>query len=88
MKFNIVNHESESFTESVGISQERADFLGKMMDNYSNTLQGQTVRTCDVFAEISAWCNSLEEVIFCTISHCNYMALNYGIFLCPPKKRK
>lgn len=85
MKLKIINPIASSFNESVGITEERANELGKHMDAYVKTLQGQTVRTCDVMAELCAMCCNLEEVIFCVISHSNYMIINHGIFLCPPK---
>lgn len=86
MELKIVDAKATSFNEAVGISEDRANELGAMMDAYVKALSGQRVHTCDVMHELTSFCNNLEEVIFCTISHCNYMMINQGIFLCPPKK--
>lgn len=88
MTITIVNPSALTFNESVGISNERASELSDMLDAMSARLKGQTVRTCYLFEEIAAMCNNLEEVIYCTVNHCNYMAINHGIFLCPTQKKK
>lgn len=86
MKLNIVNPTAISFHEAVGITEERSNELGAKMDMMTKSFYGHVVRTVDVFNEIASFCTNAEELIFCTISHCNYMMINHGIFLCPPKK--
>lgn len=87
MTINITNPTAISFNEAVGISEERSNELGRLLDEMSKKLKGQLVRTCYIFEEIAGFCNTTEELIFCTITHCNFMAVNYGIYLCPPKKK-
>lgn len=87
MELKIVDRTAISFNEAVGISEEKANELGLLMDKMNNGFKGQLIRTCDIFNEIAMFCNNTEELVFCTISHCNYMAINYGIFLCPTKKK-
>ncbi len=87
MQLNIVNQKAPSFNESIGISEDRANQLGALLDQLSRKLQGQVVHTCDLFNEIAGFCNNPEELVFCTISHTNYMAIKFGIYLCPLKNR-
>lgn len=88
MEIKIVNPVASSFNEAVGISEERSNALGAKLDNMSKNLKGHVIRTCDLLNEIAGFCDNTEELIFCTITHCNFMAVNYGIFLCPPKNKK
>jgi hypothetical protein len=87
MKLNIINPTANSFNEAVGISEERSNELGKLLDDLCTKLTGQVVRTCYLMDEIAGFCNNTEELVFCTITHCNYVAIKYGIFLCPPKPK-
>lgn len=88
IEIKITDPTASRFNEAVGISEERSNELGAKLDQMSKRLKGQLVRTCDVFQEISSFCNNVEELIFCTVSHCNYLAINYRIFICPPKNKK
>jgi hypothetical protein len=48
---------------------------------------GKMVLTCDIFDEIAGYCDNIEEVIYCTVTHCNYLAKRWGIYLNPPQPR-
>lgn len=86
MEINITNHESVSFAESVGISEERSSELSDKLDVLTKGYHGNVVRTCDVVNDIANISINLEEFAYCIINHCNYMMIRHGIFLCPPKK--
>lgn len=87
MELKITNPTALSFNEAVGISEDRANELSGKMDQIMENLKG-LVHTCDVFSEITAICNNIEEVVFCTINHCNWAFVRYGIIYCPPKDKK
>lgn len=86
MELKIVNPTANSFNEAVGISEKRSEELGQKLNEMSKALKGKLVYTVDIFNEIAGFCNNTEELIFCTVSHCNYLAITYGQYLCPPKK--
>lgn len=85
MELKIVNHTAPSFNEAVGVSEERSNDLSKQMDLLIKSYGHSAVRTCDTFNEIAQMCNSVEELVFCVITHTNYMAVKLGQVLCPPK---
>lgn len=87
MELNIVSPESNDFHQQVGVSDERATELAIKMDELVKSLKGKLVRTADVFNEIAHMCNNPEELVYCTISHCNYLAVKYGMLLCPPRQK-
>lgn len=85
---NVIDYLSPSFNGAVGISEERATELSKKLNEMSASFLGQTVRVVDIFNEILTFCDNKEELIYCTINHCNYMAMKHGIFLCPPESKQ
>lgn len=87
MKLKIKNPTAPSFHEAVGISEERSNELSDKLDGLTKKYLGNTVQTCDLFSEIALFCDNLEEVIYCTINHCNFMMVKFGIILCPPKQK-
>jgi len=87
MELKITNPTAPSFNEAVGIPEDRASELSYRMDEIMKTMKG-VVRTCDVFFEITAICNNLEEVVYCTINHCNWAFVQHGVIYCPPQKKQ
>jgi len=86
MQLHISDPNANEFIKQFGITQERADELAYQMNLMSKRLLGHVVRVCDVFNEIASFCETTEELVFCTISHTNYMSVTYGHIYCPPKK--
>lgn len=74
MELKIVNQTAPSFNEAIGITEERRMQLVENLDQMTNRFRGQTVRTCDVFAEIATMCNNPEELVFCTMIHTTWWA--------------
>jgi len=76
MTLKIVNPQGKTFNEQVGISEERAAQLSKKLDEMvaSFGTEPVAVRSCDVFDIVTGFCNTLEEVIYCTVLHCGWHA--------------
>jgi hypothetical protein len=90
MKLNIINRTAGSYNESVGISEQRADELSDQLDVIMAELTSrkQTVYVCDIMEQIARISNNIEEVIYCTINHCNWAMVSRGIVYCPTKKKR
>jgi hypothetical protein len=73
MRLNVVKPDSNDFCEAIGITEERRDELVHEMDLIGEKLAGQVVRTHEIFAELTAICNNLEEVEYCIIVHMKSM---------------
>lgn len=76
MELIIVKETADSLGEAFGISDERCMELAKKMDDMVASFGGGTVRACNVFNEIAGFCNTTEELVYCTVTHCNYHALH------------
>jgi len=87
MDFQIVNRTASSFNEAVGISEERANELSDKLDEITKKHRWHVVYVADIFRQIAEICNTPEELVYCTINHCNYVAMKYGIFFCPPQNK-
>lgn len=87
MELKIVNPDSVNFIKQLGISDERVNELAIAMDKIVRKNQGHLVRTCDMFNEIAALCNTLEEYTYCIVAHTNFMHIKYRVVYCPPVPR-
>jgi len=80
MQLNITNPTANSFNKAVGISEERSNELAAALDKLVVSYGSGPVRSCDVFNDIAHLCNNIEELVFCTINHCNWHFLRGHLF--------
>lgn len=73
-KLKIVDETSSSFDQAVGLLSERSKELSRKMDELVKSYGQGPVRTCNVFNDIASFCESLEEMIYCTVVHCAWHA--------------
>lgn len=78
MELNIADPSSDDLWKAFGISEARTLQLNKLMDKITASYQGQTVRVCDVFADIAFICDNPEELSVCLAVHIAYVAKRYG----------
>lgn len=90
MKLNVVSRDlDQTFNEQVGISVERSNALSDMLDEIAKKYVAKgSGRTVDIFSDIVAICNNVEEVVYCTINHCNWAMINHGFIYCPTQKKE
>lgn len=70
---HIVDETAPDFATAVGISEERRLDLSKGMDNLARANAGQTVRSCNMFNDILAICDNIEEVVYCVHVHTSWL---------------
>lgn len=87
MDFQIVDRMAPSFNAAVGISEERANELSNKLDEIALRHKAHVVYVADIFRQIAEICDTPEELVYCSINHCNFMAVRYGIIYCPPEKK-
>lgn len=83
MKLKIKNPEARAFDEKVGITEKRGKLLIAKLDELGDKLKGQSPLVFDVFNEIAGFCRNKEELVYCSILHCNYVSKNFGAVLTP-----
>jgi hypothetical protein len=74
-KMQIVDETAPDMATAVGISESRRIALAKEMDALSKACAGQTVRSCHMFNDILALCETIDEVVYCVHVHTSWLFL-------------
>lgn len=78
MVLPITNPESRNFYHALGITQERATELADRLEEYLQRLDGQFVKTVEVYATAVSLCNNLEEVVVVVAMAGKYLENSQG----------
>lgn len=73
MDFVIIDETAPLFGDSI-LSTERQQELSKKLDDMVKGFSPkvQLIRVCHIMQEIASFCDTVEELTFCTILHINW----------------
>lgn len=77
MELQITNRDAPMIHEAFGISEERSNELCDHMDSLAKTPHLKPRKLCETLQDIAAHCNTPEELVFCTITHIDYLTLKH-----------
>lgn len=75
MKLNIINSKTAFLHEAIGMTEERRLELSKMMDGVGSVYRDiRPVPVHSILDYIASFCNTVEELVFCTFTHGIWLA--------------